>query len=311
MEALPPRTRVGFAGVSGSAAELRQSLSRELPATDQPGGTAPDNQGRRESGAEIAMLPGLDNLAGGRLFVDDRQIVRTGPDGAQVLWKSAPVAEKRGEFSSARAAALSDSLIVFLGTRVFALDPGTGKMLWADNGVRLGSPSDATPVEWNGPLVWNGPAPAMLQMIARRRAAAGPRTLFFAGEQLLRLDAGGGITCLSSRNGAEGWSAHLPGPPAMWGTASVRTSGRYVALAASTAGHMAELVFQTAFGPGSDAASGQGEGGGAMCVAVVDAGRGRVLGVWNVPKDWPDFSIRPDGRAISSNNGQSKKSGSQ
>ena len=297
MEPLPPKTRVGFAGVGGSAAEMRQSLSRELPSVAQPNAAGQGNPGVPESGREISMLRDVDNLGGGRLFLADRHFVRIGPDGARVMWTSAQIVEKRGASSSISAAVLTDSVILFAGNEVVALDADTGKLLWTDHGVKLGSASSTTPAEWSGHLVWNGPAPAVAQMITSGRPMVpGLRTLFLQGEQMLRLDSTGWIASISPRSGEVGWAFSLPKPSINWGTASGRTWGRYVALATVTTDRAAETIPAAIQGRRQVVVNQPADNAGDIRVAVVDTRRGRLLAVWNVPRDWPEFSIGPDGR---------------
>ena len=311
LETLPPKTRVSFGSVVGSAADVRQSLSREMPLPSPPREVEPGNQAVREPGREISLLPGADNLAGGRLFVDGRQFVRVGPDGARVVWTSAPVVEKRGETASAGAVVLTDSVIVFCGTQMVALDADTGKLLWVERGVMMGNLSAAVPAVVFGPAQVVIQGGGIMQMMANGRPmTSGLRTLFVAGQQLLRMDAAGRVASFSPRSGKAGWSVRLPEPAGVWAIAAMRTSGRYVALAAA-AGEQTPEIVPAAAGLGKFVFKQTGDSAGEIRVAMLDVWRGRLLAVWNVPKDWPEFSIRPDGRVQWAENRESKSDNRQ
>jgi len=296
LETLPPKTRVSFAGVGGNAADVRQSLSREMPLPSPPREAEQGNQAVREPGREISLLPGADNLAGGRLFVENRQIVRVGPDGARVMWTSAPVMEKKGETASAGATVLTDSVIVFCGTQMVAMDADTGKLLWEERGVMMGNLPAAVPAVVFGPAQVVIQGGGIMQIMANGRPmTSGLRTLFVAGQQLLRMDAAGRVASFSPRSGKVGWSVCLPEPAGIWAIAAMRTSGRYVALTAA-AGEQTPGIVTAAGRLGQFVIKQTGDSAGEIHVAMLDVWRGRLLAVWNVPKDWPEFSITPDGR---------------
>ena len=82
-----------------------------------------------------------------------------------------------------------------------------------------------------------------MQMMANGRPmTSGLRTLFVAGQQLLRMDAAGRVASFSPRSGKAGWSVRLPEPAGVWAIAAMRTSGRYVALAAAAGEQTPEIV---------------------------------------------------------------------
>lgn len=262
VEALPPKTRLSFGGISGTAAELRRTLSHDAPAAAGQGSNE-----NAKPGQEIALLAGAGDLAGGKLFVEGRRFVRVAADGARVMWASAEVTDKRGGLDSSPAAAvLVDTVLLFRGSQIVALDADTGKLLWQERGVRLENPGEAPRSDVFRRMV------AMVGA-SGRPMSPGWRTMFVAGSQLFRVKTSGEIESVSPRDGETVWSARLPEMPVAWAAASVRESERYLALVAAGGSNTAENR-----------------------VAVLDMQRGRLLAVWDVPKDRPEFSITADGR---------------
>jgi len=206
-------------------------------------------------------------LAGGKLFVEGRRLVRAAADGARVMWASAEVMDKRGALDSSPAGAvLVDTVLLFRGSQLIALDAETGKLLWQERGVRL---------ENLGETARSDVFRRMVAMVGAsgRPVSPGWRTMFVAGGQLFRVKTSGEIASLSPRNGETVWSARLPEAAVAWAAATVRESGRSLALIAVGGGNATENR-----------------------VAVLDMQRGRLLAVWDVPKDRPDFSVTADGR---------------
>ena len=269
MEALTPKARVSFGGVSGTSAELRRTLSREAPAVAEARETERGNEEDRRPGREIALLPGVGDLAGGRLYIENRKLVRVGAGGARVMWVSSEVVEKRSGLDASLAAVVFvDTILLFRGGQVVALDADTGKLLWQEHGVRLENPSE-TP---QGDMLQR----MMAQVAASGRVVtAGWRTMFVAGRQLFCVKMSGEIASLSPRSGRTVWSVRLPDASVGWMAGAVRESGRYLALAAGGGGNAAEIR-----------------------VAVLDMQRSRLLAIWDVPKDRSDFSMAPDGRVL-------------
>jgi len=266
LEALPPKTRVSFGGVNGSAVEVRQTLSHEAPVVAAKE-TEPGNEGGIKSGREVSLLPGAGDLAGGRLFVESRRLVRVAVDGLRVLWTSAEVTDKRGALdSSPKAAVVGDTVLVFRGSQAIALDADTGKLLWQERGVRLENLSETPRSDVFRKMVAMLAAPG-------RPATPSWRTMFVAGNQLFRVKTSGEIASLSGRSGETVWSVRLPEASVAWATASVRESGRYLVLVAAGGGNVVENR-----------------------VAVLDMQHGRLLAVWDVPKDRSEFTIAANGR---------------
>ena len=267
MEALTPNTRLSFGGVSGTAAALRQTLLRETPAAVAAREVEQGNEEDRKPGREIGLLRGADDLAGGRLFIEDRKLVRVAPGAARVMWTSTEVVGKRGRSdSSPVAGVLLDTVLLFRGGQAIALDADTGKLLWQEHGVRVENLSDV-----RGSDVLQ----RMLALVAAsgRSPTPGGRMMFVVGNQLFCAKTSGEIASLSPRSGKPVWSVRLPETAGAWAAATVRESGGYVALVAGGGGIATEFR-----------------------VAVLDARRGRLLAVWDVPKDRPEFSITADGR---------------
>lgn len=279
MEALAPNARLAFGGVSGTAAALRQTLQHEMSPAATMREEGQGNEGNRKAGREIALLPGADDLGGGRLFMEDRRLVRVGSDGTRVMWSSTEVMEKRvGLDSSPVAAVLLDTVLLFCGGQATALDADTGKLLWQERGLRLEGLSDASRSE------------ALQRALAligasRRSMQSAWRMAFVVGNQLFRVKTTGEIASLSPRTAKTVWQVQLPEVGGIWAAATMRESAGYVALAGGSGGSAAEFR-----------------------VAVLDVRRGRLLAVWDVPKERPDFSMTADGRvqlAVSEDPGSS------
>ncbi|MCX6907416.1 MAG: PQQ-binding-like beta-propeller repeat protein [Verrucomicrobia bacterium] len=272
MEALPPRTRLSFGGVNGTAAELRRTLSHDAPTVAGQG-----SEESVKSGQEVALLAGAGDLAGGKLFVEGRRFVRVAADGARVMWASAEVADKRGALDSSPAGAvLVDTVLLFRCSQLVALDAETGKLLWQERGVRLENLGETPRSDVFRRMV------AMVG-VSGRPMSPGWRTMFVAGSQLFRVKTSGEIASVSPRSGETVWSVRLPEAAVAWAAASVRESGRYLALVAAGGGNAAENR-----------------------VAVLDIQHGRLLAVWDVPKDRPDFSVTADGRVQLAESGEAK-----
>ncbi|MCX6899409.1 MAG: PQQ-binding-like beta-propeller repeat protein [Verrucomicrobia bacterium] len=267
MEALTPKARLSFGGVTGTAATLRRTLSQQAPSAEAAREVGQGNEEDRKPGREIGLLRGADDLAGGRLFIENRKLVRVAPDGARVMWTSMEVVEKRGRSDSPPVAGvLLDTVLLFRGSQAVALDADTGKLLWQEHGVRLENLPDVRGSEVLQRMV-------ALVIASGRSPTPGWRMMFVAGNQLFRVKTSGEIALLSPRSGKAVWSVRLPEAVGVWAAATVRESGSYVALVAGGGGSATEFR-----------------------VAVLDAMRGRLLALWDVPKDRPDFAIRADGR---------------
>jgi outer membrane protein assembly factor BamB len=265
MEPLAPKARLGFGGVSGTAAELRRTLLHDAPSAPLEPGQG--SEAGVKSGREVTLLPGAGDLGGGRLFVESRRFVRTAADGARLVWASAEVTDKRGALdASPMAGVLGDTVLFFRGSQAVALDVETGKLLWQERGVRFENQAEAPRRD-----VFR----KMVAMVAAsgRPASPGWRAMFVAGGQLFRVKASGEVSSVSPRDAEAVWSVRLPELAVSWAAASVREAGRYLVLVATTGGNAAENR-----------------------VAVLDIQRGRLLAVWDVPKDWPEFAITDEGR---------------
>lgn len=279
MEVLPAKARLSFGGVNGTAAELRRTLSHEAPGIVAREAVSGTMEGVK-SGREVALLPGAGDLAGGRMFVESRRFVRVAADGVRVMWASAEVTDKRGALdSSPMAGVVGDTVLLFRGSQAVALDADTGKLLWQERGVRLENLGEAPRSD-----VFR----KMVAMVAAsgRPAAPGWRAMFVAGNQLFRVKTSGEVASLSPRSADAVWSVKLPEMAVAWAAAGVREAGRYLVLVAATGGNAAENR-----------------------VAVLDKQRGRLLAVWDVPKDRPEFALAEDGRVQVVESGETASGG--